>query len=328
MPRFSLFRRGASKVYYVQFPNPDTGKMTTAKSTGAKSKNEATSIVLDWLRFGIPAKQGKTQSVAERLTFNSVLTGVRTLPLVADDVSRILEVLKERGFIESATLKGSPGSVLFNDFLLNFWNYDTSPYVKEKLAHCQSIGRRHCYESTMKVKSRWEDAFQGKLLAEVTKQDLKAFSLALTDEEEELSPASLNRILEVGTTALRWAINNDLIAVDPSIGLARFAGTAKKRGILLEEEARKLFLAPWKDERARIGNLLAMTTGMRAGEVLALRLDDIKGNRIHVRHSWSVRDGLKKPKSGKVCTIIHISHGGSWSLEICVRSYIFLFALG
>jgi len=34
-----------------------------------------------------------------------------------------------------ATPKGGPGSELFSDFLERFWTYDTSPYVREKIAH-------------------------------------------------------------------------------------------------------------------------------------------------------------------------------------------------
>jgi len=36
-------------------------------------------------------------------------------------------------------------------FLQEFWDYEKSPYVKEKLAYGQSIGKRHCYEQSRLV---------------------------------------------------------------------------------------------------------------------------------------------------------------------------------
>jgi integrase len=42
-----------------------------------------------------------------------------------------------------------------------------------------------------------------------------------------------------------------------------------------------------------------MTSGHRSGEILALRREDIGEDRIYVRHSWSVQDGLKGTKTSK-----------------------------
>jgi hypothetical protein len=64
---------------------------------------------------------------------------------------------------------------------------------------------------------------------------LKEFSLNLVDEN--LAPNSINKILLVGTTALSWAFNEGMIAVDPSEGLLRFSGISKKRGVLTPQEA-------------------------------------------------------------------------------------------
>ena len=64
-------------------------------------------------------------------------------------------------------------------------------------------------------------------------------------------------------------------------------------------EAQALFAAQWKDKRAYVGNLLACTTGMRSGEVLALKREDIGERVLNVRYSWSAYDGLKSPKNGE-----------------------------
>jgi integrase len=57
------------------------------------------------------------------------------------------------------------------------------------------------------------------------------------------------------------------------------------------------------DERALLANMLAAVTGMRLGEILALRLQDLGLDCLYVRGSWSKADGLKLPKNNKPRTV-------------------------
>ncbi|MDR1420605.1 MAG: site-specific integrase [Treponema sp.] len=92
-----------------------------------------------------------------------------------------------------------------------------------------------------------------------------------------------------------------MISVNPADGLLRFSGESKKRGVLTPQEAALVFGATWNDNRAYTANLLAITTGLRSGEVLALRKSDIgiSENILYIRHSWAYTDGLKSPKNGE-----------------------------
>jgi integrase len=90
-----------------------------------------------------------------------------------------------------------------------------------------------------------------------------------------------------------------MIPENPTEGLISFSGEPAKRGVLTPLEAQALFAHPWNDERAYVGNLLSCTTGLRLGEVLALKKEDIGERTLNVRHSWSVQDGLKCPKNGE-----------------------------
>jgi integrase len=49
--------------------------------------------------------------------------------------------------------------------------------------------------------------------------------------------------------------------------------------------------------------MLAAVTGMRLGEVLALRLQDLGPDCLYVRGSWGCVDGLKLPKNNKPRTV-------------------------
>ena len=79
--------------------------------------------------------------------------------------------------------KASPGSEHFITFLERFWNYDGSPYVRDKLAHEHRIGRRHCYEMGLSIQHYWKPYFNDRRVIEIRKNDLQAFSLWLKEEK-------------------------------------------------------------------------------------------------------------------------------------------------
>jgi integrase len=134
-------------------------------------------------------------------------------------------------------------------------------------------------------------------IVDITRDDLREFQISL--KEKNLAPKTINIILTVGSVAFGWLIDRGEITTNPSSGLRKFAGESKKRDILTAKEVQQLFSVKWIDERSRVANLLSMTTGMRASEVVALQPADIKEDRLMIRHSYSFADGLKKPKNGE-----------------------------
>jgi integrase len=98
---------------------------------------------------------------------------------------------------------------------------------------------------------------------------------------------------------MKWAHEQELIQHNPCAGVRRTVGATKERGILSESEISALVSHTWSDERARMAFLLALTTGLRLGEVIALQVRDIGTDRLYIRHSWNDDDRLKAPKNGK-----------------------------
>jgi integrase len=245
--------------------------------------------------------------VDEALHVDAILNTIRSSSLTAKDAERVVLALKDQELIETAVIKTSPGSESLITFLERFWTFDSSAYVREKLAHGHRIGRRHCYDMKVWVKTYWKLFFTERRLSEICRANLKDFSLWLA-ESKNLKPKTINNVLAAGTVALKWAHENDLIAANPTDGLVKFSGKAAKRGVLTDEEVERLFTVQWADERARLGSILAMSTGLRAGEVLAVQVRDIDTDRLRVRHSWSNLDGLKSPKTGEERTVPLIEH--------------------
>jgi integrase len=195
------------------------------------------------------------------------------------------------------TVKAGCGNKSLIAFLLDFWDYENSAYIKEKLLHGHSESRRHCIEATRYVKSKWAPYFKKRQLDSLTRQDFRDFALSL---RETRTPKSINNVLSVGIVGIRWAFAEGMIPEDPTRGLIRFTGGESKRDILTEAETVKLFSIKWEDKRAYAGALLAATGGLRAGEVRGIRKEDIGDLILTVNHSWSDFDGLKSTKTGEV----------------------------
>ena len=284
-------------IWYVRFVDQTTGKQLTGISTGKIDRDSALMTATRWMYEGIPQKQNsrkKKKKVSEAITVQRLISSVEEIDLTHNEAQKIITILKDRGLLEKPK---KADQLDFITFLNDFYDYDTSPYVREKIAHGHSIGRTHCHDSQLRIKRYWEPIFKGKILSEITRDEVKEFSLSLTDTG--LSVSTINRIMSAGKVALSWAHREGYIPVDPSEKVSTFIGKQKARGILNDEEAQQVFQQEWKDERALIGNLVAATCGLRSGEVLALKEEDIGIDRLFIRHAWSVRDGLKTPKNGE-----------------------------
>jgi site-specific recombinase XerD len=299
MRRYYLHTRHG--IYYAELVTPE-GRKLAARSTGKTQEDEALLVVAEWLKNGVPSGRDRKPRPADAvMALDGILKAVRKADLNGDEALRIVEALKGRGLIDVDAAKSGAFSALFAEFLETFWDYSASLYVRERLAHGYSIGRRHCYECLNKVRQHYAPAFAGRPLAGITRQDLKEFSLSLKDKG--YSAASINKILLCGSTALSWAFQEGIIPLNPVTKSVRFSGKPKKRGVLTPREAEAVFNVPWGDKRAYAGNLLSLTTGLRSGEVLAVRKSDIGKRLLSVGHSWSFIDGLKSPKNGEERTV-------------------------
>jgi hypothetical protein len=151
----------------------------------------------------------------------------------------------------------------FAGFLSGFFDYDKSAYVRDRLAHGHSIGRRYCNESLKLIRLFWEGAFKGRTPASTTRNRLKSFSLSLPAGK---SASYKNSILNAGLIPLGWAYEEGIISSDIAKDFERYGGKADKRGVLTVEEAEALFVKPWRtDAAAMAASLLSACGGMRQG---------------------------------------------------------------
>ena len=299
---FSVFKRANRPSYLVAFKNEKTGTYLPPISTRQTDESAAIKTAYEWFKNGVPQKD-KVVDLKEYT--------LRDLAKEAnpEDVESLVNELKRRGLLKSAVITDSKQDRDFSEFLINFWNYDNSPYIKEKLRKNHGIHRRYCHEQLGAVKRYWVPYFSGRLLGTITRQDIEGF----IDYFEDLphtqnmripqSAKRKNNIIQAGTIALSWAFNKEMIDRDVTQGITWFSGKAAERQILTPELAAAIFKAQWKDERARLANMLAMVTGMRAGEIQGLRVQDLGQDCLYIKHSWNRLDKLKTTKTNESRTV-------------------------
>lgn len=284
MPDFSLSKRTDSPFWYVSFKNPYTQKYGTKKSTGVASKAEAMKIAY------------QRMFTEKENALVPILDALRGMNLTPADASSIIEILDKKHLISTILTKSDAGAEIFTDFLSRFWNYETSPYVKEKLHKNHSIHKKYVKENRNCVEIHWKPFFDGIPIAKITKADLNAFMDSL---DPDLSGARKNNIVKVGTIALKWAYTNHVIPTDITTGIVWFSKDPTERFVFTPDQATALFNRPWPNEISKLANILAMTTGLRAGEIMALKKRDLGENCLYVQHSWNRIDKQKTTKNNE-----------------------------
>ena len=291
---FSVFKRNDRPSFLVSFKD-DTGKFLPPLSTKKKTEEEAMQVAFQWLRDGIPQKKAALQ--ANVLSLKDMARTVQN----GDDVETLLGELSRLGWVKGFVVKETPQAEDFIAFMNTFWDWETSPYIKEKLRKNHGIHKRHCKLQGQAITLYWEPFFKGRYLGEINAKEIDAFINHMATKE--ISAERKNVVIRAGTKPLRWAFSKGMITTDPTRGHILFSGDERKRLILTPTMAAALFRVEWKNQRAKLANMLAAVTGMRSGEILALRLQDLGADCLYVQASWNKEDKLKTTKNNEPRTV-------------------------
>lgn len=294
---FSVFYRSDRHVYYVAFKNEKTGRYLPAISTKKDKEPDALRQVWTWYREGIPRRGGKID-----LNTAYLRDTVRQSNLSMADAEFIIQDLKRRGLVLSCIFSNAPDSVCLSDFLKEFWNWEQSPYIREKLRAEHSIHQNYVNGMLGNVKKYWCPFFPSILLGEISPNDIEHFIDHLSNIKNKKNGRSLsnirkNGIIRAGTIPLRWAYRKGKTNQDITQGLIFFSNRSGERKILTPKLAASIFSQEWADERSKVANMTAMVTGLRAGELQGLRACDLGDDCLLIRHSWNRLDKLKTTKN-------------------------------
>jgi len=291
---FTLFKRSNRPYYFVAYKD-ENGKCLNPISTKMKDENEALKVAFNWLRTGIPRKN--TVVNVSDLSLKDTARKIKN----ENEAELILGELKRLGMLKSYVLKNTPAAENCIEYLLNFWDWEKSPYINDKLRKKHGIHKRHCKLQWQAILRYWKPYFENRLLGEITTEDIDGFINYM--DKQPVSASRKNGVIKAGFQPLRWAFGKGKIEKDPTLNHTLFSGEERKRNILTPTVAAAIFRTAWVDERAKLANMLAAVTGMRSGEIIALRYKDLGSDCLYVNCSWNIADGFKPPKNNETRTV-------------------------
>ena len=122
---FFGFQTGGRSTYSVSYKD-ESGKYLPPISTKQKTEKAAYQTAMQWLKDGIPAKQDALN--IKQIEIKELSRKIET----ANDAKPLLDDLLRRGIIKSYVIAGTQQAQSLNEFLLDFWNWDTSAYIQGK----------------------------------------------------------------------------------------------------------------------------------------------------------------------------------------------------
>jgi integrase len=217
-----------------------------------------------------------------------------------NEALRYCRNLQIKGMLFQAT------SYSFTSFTENFFIYEKCPYISSRLLRGFSYGRT------------WADR-QRKLLKKIIAPyfkdiDIRTISLKQIDDFvvqlrfANRGAKTINHILTTIKAIFGYAVKIGILEINPAANIKPFNAAAKEKGVFTREELSRLFNNQepseiWKEPMHFLLNYLAIITGLRLGEILALRPENIMESTINIIHSWNRLDGLKCTKTGKIRSV-------------------------
>lgn len=267
----------------VRFRDPKSGKLLNDIRISVVELNKLLSS---------PLERIETESDCEVIATLSVREGVR-------------EKLCSKERRKGEKIK----SPLLKDFVLLYWDYDNSPYLKKERElrgkekspdYCRKhIGsyNTHCASIIGDIRI---DEFSPRIMEEIQ----------LSMKEKGTANKTIQQATDTIRLPLKEAYKEGIIKENIADRLYfKCALKTKKRGILTTDETEKLLKYLKESTQPRTWErwkylviAIAYHTGMREGEILALKVEDldITNNIINVNHSYQFDEKiLKSPKNGE-----------------------------
>lgn len=218
------------------------------------------------------------------------------------------KALKHRAqeYVEQEILGARPVDTMpLKIYLEPFYDWDRCPHltrIRPEREH--GVTRRYARIKRQTMKGQiFSDPIAKMRMGEITRGDLLAFRGRLL--EKGLASSTVNHVMGILKTAYREGLIREQLSRDPTLGIGNVKLPPRRRGIFSVEELQALFpdrgLGPWPDLRTYCAFLLAASTGMRRGEVLALRWEnvDLRAGAVAVAEAWKDRDITGIPKGGR-----------------------------
>lgn len=193
--------------------------------------------------------------------------------------------------------------IVFEDFAKNFFSWNGT-WALDKRAHGLRLSERWCMELNRLTDKTVYPIMKHYRLVDIDETVIEKVTIELY--QKGYSGSYVNKALGAIKAILKTARKQRLIKYIPDID--KVANKPRVKGILTIEETKELFNVDWADYRGYVGNLLACSSGLRMGELVALTLADVHldAGYINIKRSWDFK--FKRfnatTKTGKTRNII------------------------
>ena len=154
---------------------------------------------------------------------------------------------------------------------------------------------------------------QDLLLSEVTLDDVERLQLSLV-EAENVSFSTINIIMSAVGVALSEAQRRGLLDRTKTVAVEPLYVVHKQRGILTEDELIRfmVYAKEHSEKRIYLAILLSLLTGMRSGELRALKQSALGEDSIIIEHAYADHAGLKiQRQTDSACPLPFLCDRGS-----------------
>ena len=190
------------------------------------------------------------------------------------------------------------GDVPFALYAEQFFDYERCPYVHDRLVRGGHLTRGFVKSLRGILMNRIIPYFGGMMLSGIRKADVNRWLLSLP--ATGMSNSTANKHLNALGIIMAQAEFEERIERNPCNGVRPLVPRPKNRLAFTVEQENRLVSYPYDSILMTVAVRLAATTGMRRGEIRALKWSDVRMDRIVVAHSYTNKDGYKGTKSGKV----------------------------
>ena len=308
---WSIFPRNpANGILYVQLKDKQTGSYMSAKSTGTRNRNEATRIASRWWNeFDLTGKalySIENNNSVEAATHGNHLIDMDIKAYTQTAIDTIVQGVQGTVCNKSSVLPYSVSAaeyadapeeikplldqlstLTFYDYILLYWNYDESPFIKGKIRKGEEPPNpERFYHHTTCIK-KYEKYFPPCLLTEITGTKIDTM-LGAIKGAGKLKENTMHKYYSICIQALRFAYRNNLIARDISQQITKESKSTRKKAkkeaekaTFTKEEIRQLFNGehnPFGSQTNWLINEVLFKTGCRIGEIQALQMQDFIKN--------------------------------------------------
>ena len=270
-----------TKIWYFRIYLPDGTRRS--KSTGCKSKEKA------------------------RMYVDQVLEDETLLRKIFES-DLIIAVDSTSSLIQSSIPVTSSSNITFEEFASPWWHWDTCPYVLARRSAGTELhpGIKQSYVKSSEMWTRrYLIPYFGKYkLTDINVDMINTFWQVLKDKHG-LAPKTINNIRSVFIIMMKEAVSRGLIERNPVEMTISRTVDKKKQELLTDEECARLFDADrikelWNDRIVYyVYSLVAGLTGLRAGELLALTINEVQRNKIIVKRSYNESYGMSTTKTSE-----------------------------